>query len=331
MICAAESTIVAIPCGARLVYLQARQRQAGVDQRLALGCVWATHLRGAAGSSSRLCSRQPQVCTAALSRFSQRLRRGSRWQAARGASAAAVERCHRDPSPGAQTARPTFQSHRVPSTRLALSRLRAVCSPCRLCWLRARTVPEGCEARDSFPDGPTALRSAAAESIDLDLHRRRPAKPMRPSPRLLGASHLDVYPQWNVRLPGQLTGTHCTVTATSFWRVLPTWETAPAGCCCHRSRLPFVSWSPVRDPETRGQLTTHQTANTAILLHQAAPTARIRALARSVGGASVGTTLPRSRLDACFWKTARISPSAVSQMPLEAFSPTRFQLIKRSV
>lgn len=62
--------------------------------------------------------------------------------------------CHPRPFSCAQTARPTCQCHLFPSTRLALSRLRAVCSPCRLCWLRARTVPEGWRVRDSFPEGP---------------------------------------------------------------------------------------------------------------------------------------------------------------------------------
>lgn len=63
--------------------------------------------------------------------------------------------CHPRPFSCAQTARPTCQCHLFPSTRLALNRLRAVCSPCRLCWHRARTVPEGWRVRDSFPEGPT--------------------------------------------------------------------------------------------------------------------------------------------------------------------------------
>lgn len=133
--------------------------------------------------------------------------------------------CHLRPFSCAQTARPTCQSHLFPSTRLALSRLRAVCSPCRLCWLRARTVPEGWRARDSFPDGPTTTPHIESTLSSLPCH----LPPCHPAfARATGYAHCsDVYPQWNSQLADSLTGSLCTCTC----------RTPPCGGCFPRGRL----------------------------------------------------------------------------------------------
>lgn len=104
-----------------------------------------------------------------------------------------------DPSPCAQTARPTFQSHLFPSTRLALSRLRGLLAVPPVLAPRQNSA----RRRDPFPDGPTAPRSAAAESTNL--HRRRPGiHQCVPRPGCWDAHYIDVYPQWNIKLPDQV-------------------------------------------------------------------------------------------------------------------------------
>lgn len=147
---------------------------------------------------------------------------------------------------------------------------------------------------------------------------------MRPLPRLLGALHRRVSTVEH-QLPGQVDRNALQLNRQGDLILAGAFHVGECSC---RLLLPPVAASlrvlkPGQRPTATSSCSRQQTLQpghtretTAILLQEAAPTAGMRTLARSVSGASVGTTLLRSRLNICFWKTARNRPFAVSQMSL---------------
>lgn len=152
----AESTIVAIPCRANAVPA-ARQ---GSNQRPWLGCVGRGHLRCCEDRVSTLADSatlavSPKASSAGVAVVGSVCLR-LRLLLLLLPSTIDIDAAAVNSPLLAFATRPSPALRHADTTRCESSA--PYCSPCRLCWLRARRAPEGCQARASSPMGP--LRQA---------------------------------------------------------------------------------------------------------------------------------------------------------------------------